>query len=98
MKEIKKAELKKVIKKEYKEAYQWCKSGYGHTYQMMIDTENAEIWTDLFLDCNSWIKYHSNTISSLNGLGWLATISEIEEAYLADAIAKLNEAGWEIID
>lgn len=64
----------------------------------MIDTEDAKIWSDVFLSCNEWNEYHSKTISALSGSGWLATVSEKEESYLSDAIAKLKEAGWDIID
>lgn len=98
MKEIKRSELKKMIRKEYKEARQWCRLDFGRTYNMMIDTEDGKVWSDVFLDENTYKIYHSDTIFSLSPIGRLATVAETEKAYLAEAVSMLQKSGWTIID
>ena len=50
---IKKKELAKQIRKEYKEAREWLRRDWRHTYRMMIDADDGEIWADCFLDVNN---------------------------------------------
>ena len=92
---IKKKELAKQIRKEYKEAREWLRRGRSHTYQMMIDADDGEIWADCFLDENSWKVYKSDTIQKLY-LDYPATVKEQEEQYLNAAIKILKKAGHEI--
>lgn len=92
---IKKKELARQIRKEYKEAREWLRRDWRHTYQMMIDTSDGEIWSDCFLDGNSWKVYKSDTIQRLY-LDYPATVKEQEEQYLNTAIKMLKKAGHEI--
>ena len=42
-------------------AYDWRRSA-----NIMIDKSNGKIWTDTFIDRNSWNDYHDNDIVSLS--------------------------------
>lgn len=97
MKKISKNIITRKVKKEYKAAREWCRVGWDRYYKMKIDTDDADIWADVFLSENSWSTYHSCTIFSLDwGTG--RTVKEKEDAYIADAIRTLEEAGWTITD
>lgn len=98
MKEISREKIKKEICKEYKEARKFCRIVHGGTYQMMIDTDDACIWNDTFIDSNSWNEYHSKTITRLSCGGFCSSVSEKENDYVNDAIRKLNDAGWTITE
>lgn len=95
MKKISMATISKTIKKEYKEARQWCRGDWGRYYKMMLDTRDGEIWADVFLNENSWEEYKSKDIISLSCISG-QTVEEKEAAYIADAVQKLKEAGWTI--
>lgn len=100
MQEIKKTTLEKSIKKAYKEGRDWNRVDRGHCYNIMIDTDDADIWCDCFTDENNWKQYHSDTISTLH---WMddcngPTIADVEQAYLTDAIRTLTDYGWTIND
>lgn len=86
MKEITRTQIEKAVKKAEKEARAWCKSDWRHTYQIMIDTADAEIWADLYTDCNSWKEYRADTIMSLDAMS--------EGGRTGDAIHQLEIAGW----
>lgn len=90
MKQIKRSQIEKAIKAAEKEARKWSKVDRGHCYRIMIDTDDAEIWTDTFIDCNSWKQYRSDTISSLDVMA--------PGGRLGDAIHRLTWAGWEVIE
>lgn len=96
MKTISKKTITKTVKKEYKEAREWCHGDWGRYYQLMIDTDDGDIWADVFLSENSWSVYHSCTIFPLEGTG--RTVKEREDAYITDAIRALKEAGWTITE
>lgn len=89
MKEIPKTQIEKAVKKAEKEAHAWCKSDWRHTYQIMIDTDDAEIWIDTFVDCNSWKQYKSDSIISLSAMS--------ADGRIGDAIYQLEKTGWKII-
>lgn len=94
MKQIKRENIAQAIKREYTEAKNWCRQDFGRCYQMMLDTYDGDIWSDLFLTENDYKIYHSSSILSLDteyGCG-------DEASYIADAIRKLKAAGWIIID
>mgnify|MGYP001851874927 FL=1 len=98
---IKKKELAKQIRKEYKEAREWLRRDWRHTYRMMIDADDGEIWADCFLDVNSWKVYRSKSIRILYHPDvdpdyFPTTVKETEEWYLEAAIRILTEAGHEI--
>lgn len=95
MKTIKRKEIEKVIKKEYRDARLWCRSDDRRYYRLMIDVADGEIWCDAFLSCESWKVYHSETIQRLS---WDegTTVAEREAEYAADAIRLLEAAGWTI--
>lgn len=96
MKKISKKTIIKTVKKEYKEAREWCRRDWRRYYKMMIDTDDGDIWVDVFLSENSWSEYRSCTIFPLDGTG--RTVKEKEDAYIADAIRTLEEAGWTITE
>lgn len=89
MKEVSRAQIEKAVKKAEKEARAWCRLDWRHTYQIMIDTADAEIWVDVFADCNSWKAYRSDTIMSLDAMA--------EGGRVGDAIHQLKIAGWKIL-
>lgn len=94
MKEISKNIIEKAVREEYAEAKNWCRQDYGRCYQMMLDTYDGDIWSDLFLTENDYKIYHSYSILRLDteyGCG-------NEASYIADAIRKLKAAGWTITD
>ncbi len=62
MKNIKITGIKKAIG-EYK---LWLSQDWRHTANIMLDKSTGEVWTDCFLDCNSWKEYHSDDIISLS--------------------------------
>lgn len=96
MRKISRKEIEKRVKKEFKVARRWCDQGLYRYYKMMIDTDDAEIWSDVFLSENDWKEYHKDSIVSLDSeFGY---VREMEISYTEDAIQKLKESGWEITD
>lgn len=93
---IEKKVLMQSIQKEFKDARDWCKQGYGHCYMLRIDTSNAHIWANLYLSENDWTVYHSDTIMQLDASRDCATA--MVQSYLEDAVQKLMIAGWQIIE
>lgn len=96
MKEISGTDIEQKVKAAYKEAKEWCRCDLGHYYKMMIDLLDASIWSDCFLDCDSYKKYQSSTIMALEYTP--GYVSDTEQGYIDDAITKLIEAGWIITD
>ena len=93
MKTIKKKTIERMVRKEYESAREFCSHDFGRYYKMMIDTNDGDIWSDVFLSENDWKVYHDNSVYSLDrGEGW--TVKEKEAAYITDAIRILAEAGW----
>lgn len=92
MKKMSMGEITKKVKEEYKAGRQWCESGFGRYYKMMIDTSDGRIWCDCFLSENDWNKYHSETITPLNYTP--GYVSDTESGYISDAIHLLDKAGW----
>lgn len=98
--------IEKMVKKEHKEAVQWCGQEYGRTYKMMIDTSDVTIWADVFMSDEEWKNYHSNTIHPLESVesvsdkerpyGTGRSAKSIEEGYVRGAIKTLESAGWSI--
>lgn len=96
MRKISRKEIVSQVRKEYKIARQWCQQDFRRYYKMMIDTDDGEIWSDVFISTNDWKEYRSNTITQLSANG--GYVHQIEDAYIKDAIRKLKEAGWEITE
>lgn len=96
MKVIRKKSIVSTIKKEYAEARRWCRGDWRRYYKIMIDTDDGSIWSDTFLDVNSWNEYHSDSITSLQYVP--GYVPETEQAYIDDAIELLNAAGWVVED
>ncbi|MBU9724505.1 hypothetical protein [Diplocloster modestus] len=91
---MKKTSIKKLsrkIEREYAVAIRFCKLDTGAYYTMMIDTDDADVWSDTFISSNDWREYRSPTIYKLE------TAYSAEE-YLDEAIELLQEAGWEFTD
>lgn len=99
MKTIKTKEIESKVKETYKEVLEWCNSGYNRNCDMMIDTENARIWANFFMDEFTWKVYDSDSIHRLS-YSWIpfATDAEKEQGYIDDAIQQLQEAGWTIVE
>ena len=94
MKVIKRSELKEKIKKACQEGEEWeSYDRWGRYYKIMIDTEDADIWCDVFLQ-NSWKVYKSKSISSLLLYGFC--IEQILVNCLKEAIEKLEQSGWKV--
>ena len=62
MKSIKITGIKKAIG-DYKN---WLSIDWRHTANIMLDKSTGEVWTDCFIDCNSWKEYHSEDVISLS--------------------------------
>lgn len=90
---IKKSELMKKIRQEFKEGRRWARLNYGYHFKMMIDVSDGDIWSDCLME-NSWKVYHSDTIKRLQFSG--VTVKEQERNFLDEAIELLTAAGWEI--
>jgi len=54
------------IKKAIGDYKDWKSYDWRRSAKIMIDVLSGEIWTDCFLDCNTWKNYHSSSISSLS--------------------------------
>lgn len=91
-----KKELAATINKEFEDGRNWCHNSRGRYYVMRIDVSNASIWSDTFISETDWKEYKSDTIMKLDAVP--DTVKEMEKEYLSDAICKLKNAGWEIVE
>ena len=57
--------IKKNIISGLKEIHNWNQLDYGHTGQLMMDTDTGEVWTNSFHDEHTYITYHSDSIQSI---------------------------------
>lgn len=89
-KEISKSQIEKAVKASEKESRAWCRGDNRRSYQIMIDTDDAEIWADTYIDCNSWKQYRSDTIYSLDVMA--------DGGRTGDAIRQLTASGWKITE
>lgn len=96
MRKISRKEIVSQVRKEYKIARQWCRQDFGRYYKMMIDIDDGEIWSDVFLTTNDWKEYHSDSIVTLDTES--GYVHEMEDAYIEDAIRNLRAAGWDITE
>lgn len=96
MKTISKREIRKKVLVELRAARQFCSYDWGRYYKMMIDTSDADIWSDVFISTNEWKEYHSDTIHSLDAIP--DRVNYMIKDYISHAIKLLKAAGWEIID
>lgn len=71
------------IKKAIGEYKNWLSQDWRRTANIMLDRSTSEVWTDCFIDCNSWKEYHSKDIISLS-----AYIRERTEERLTMAILR----------
>ena len=61
MKKIKISGIKKAVG-EYKN---WKKRSWSYCASIMMDLSDGQVWTDCFIDCNSWKEYRSDSIICL---------------------------------
>ena len=54
------------IKKAIGDYNSWLRMDWRHTANIMLDKSTGEVWTDCFIDCNTWKEYHSDDIVSLS--------------------------------
>lgn len=91
MRKVSIEKLSRKIEKEYAEAIRFCKLDSGAYYTMMIDTDDADVWSDVFISCNNWKEYNSSTIQKLE-------TAYSAEDYIDEALDLLKDSGWEITD
>lgn len=84
------------VKKEYAEAREWCDQSPFHCYNMMIDTSDGEIWSDVFPNGDNWKEYHSSSIRALDYVPGYDL--ETEKGYVVSAVQALEAAGWTVTD
>lgn len=56
----------KGYKKALGEYRRWLSLNYFHRAEIMMDLSDGTVWTDIFIDCNSYNVYHSDSIISLS--------------------------------
>ena len=96
-KKISKKDLMDQIKKEWKLARQFVSLDHRrYTYVMMLDTDDGQILSDTFTDCNSFKRYRSSSIQRIIPIRGWRTVPEGEDAYLDAVIEMLIDAGWEV--
>lgn len=54
------------IKKAIGEYKSWIGQDWRRTANIMLDKSTGEVWTDCFIDCNTWKEYYSKDIVSLS--------------------------------
>ena len=54
------------IKKAIGDYNSWLRMDWRHTANIMLDKSTGEVWTDCFIDCNTWKEYHSEDVISLS--------------------------------
>ena len=53
------------IKKAISDYKNWLSIDNRHTANIMLDKSSGKVWTDCFIDCNSFKIYHDSNIISL---------------------------------
>lgn len=96
MKIVSREEITRTIKRECAEAREWCRQGHGRYHQMMLNTDDASIWSDNFMSENDWKVYRSASIHALEYIPGYAR--ETEAGYINDAVRLLKAAGWDITE
>lgn len=54
------------IKKAIGEYREWTSRHSSFEAEIMLDKSTGEVWTDCFVDCNSWKEYDSDSIICLS--------------------------------
>lgn len=90
MKQIKKSDIEKKIRSEYREGKKWIQCGRGRYFVMMIDLDDGEIWSDCMEESN-WKCYHSDSIHMMD-------VEYSAYDYVKAAIQMLLRSGWEVVD
>ena len=62
----------------------------------MIDTNDGEIWSDVFLSVNNWKEYRSDSVKYLECETSSSIVKDMEAAYVKDAVSCLKKAGWTV--
>lgn len=96
MKEISRKEITKTIKGLVREGREWCSYDHFRYYKIMLDTDDGDIWIDVFLDTNEWKRYHLDTIVKLDYFPGYTR--ETVQGYVDSAIERLEAAGWIITE
>ena len=53
-------------KKAIREYKSWLSQDFRRSANIKLNKSTGEVWTDCFLDCNSWKEYHSEDVISLS--------------------------------
>lgn len=93
---INKEHITNSISQALKEGTDWAMRDTGRDYSIMIDTGDAHIWTDVFIDCNTCKTYHSDSIHILRGNGYHC--EDAVKSLTDEAVQLLAEAGWDVVD
>lgn len=93
-KNIRKSLLIDNIDHAFVNARSWCSAHENSSFQLMINTETAEIWADYFISKNAKI-YDTNSIKKLNTPYNYPHI--MLARYAKKAINLLQQAEWNII-
>lgn len=88
--------IERKVKKAFKEGRDWCRHDFGRYFKIMIDVDDAEIWSDVFLSVNSWKEYHSDTVKYLQCDTPSSLVKDMEKTYIENAITQLEHAGWTV--
>ena len=96
MKTISKRDIRKKVLVELRAARRFCSYDWGRYYKMMIDTSDADIWSDVFLSTNNWKVYHSNAVYCLDAIP--DRVNQMVNDYISHAVKLLTDAGWKIIE
>lgn len=94
MRKITKSKLEKQIQEEYELAIDFCSYDHFRYYQMMLDTDDGSIWSDVFLTVNEWKEYHDDSIKYLDATNYCNKVS----GYVDHAVELLRTAGWEVTE
>lgn len=100
MKKIRKEVLYETVKKAFLDGTKWCKADRRRFYAIMLDTADASIWCDVFLDEGDSEVYRSKSILNLTMLMpdflvfQYVDSRDTKEAYCKCAEHYLKNAGW----
>lgn len=94
MKKINKEEITKKIRELVDIGKDWCEYGHFRYYKIMLDTDDGDIWIDVFLSTNDWKVYHDDAIVQLDY--YPGYEKEIAQNYINSAMRYLEKAGWTI--
>lgn len=58
----------KGLRKSVGERNKWIQRGYHRVANIMLDISDGRIWSDCYLDGNTWKIYDNDTVISINNI------------------------------